>query len=75
MPLSNGKKMTEQEAKKIYSHQLAMSKVFGFDLKKACLEKGVPIKMLEKFIREDEAFDKGLSHFDWDGTLKKKKER
>jgi hypothetical protein len=72
MPLLNGrKKMTEQEAKRIYNHQLSLAKVFKLDVREKCREKGIPSKLIEKFIKEDEAFDKNLSKFDWDGNPKK----
>ena len=64
--------MTEREAKKIYDHQLSLARVFKLDIRKICLEKGIPCEMLEKFIKEDEDFDKKLSRFDWDGTPKER---
>ena len=66
--------MSEQEAKKVFSHAVALSKVFGGDVRKLCTERGVPSELIDKFIKEQNVWDAGLKKFDWDGSIRKKAE-
>ena len=63
--------MSEQEARKVFSHAIAMCKVFGGDVRAMCVERGVPNEMISKLLSEQETWDRGLARFDWDGSLKK----
>ena len=63
--------MSEQEARKVFSHAIAMCKVFGGDVRAMCAERGVPNEIIDKLLAEQETWDRGLAKFDWDGTLKK----
>ncbi len=63
--------MSEQEAKKVFSHAVALSRVFGGDIRVMCMERGVPRELVEKFLKEQKMWDEGLAKFDWDGSVKK----
>ncbi len=63
--------VTEQEARKVFSHVVSLYKVFGGDLLQMCAEKGLPEEMVKKLIAEQKAWDWGLAKFDWDGSPKK----
>ena len=63
--------ISEQEARKVFSHVVSLYKVFGGDLRQMCAEKGLPEAMMRKLIAEQKAWDWGLAKFDWDGSVKK----
>jgi hypothetical protein len=63
--------VSEQEARKVFSHVVSLYKVFGGDLVQMCTERGLPHDMIKKLIAEQKAWDWGLSKFDWDGSIKK----
>jgi hypothetical protein len=63
--------VTEQEARKVFSHVVSLYKVFGGDLVKMCAERGVPASMVRKLAAEQKLWDWGLAKFDWDGSIKK----
>ncbi len=64
--------VTEQEARKVFSHVVSLYKVFGGDLMKMCADRGLPEIVVKKLIAEQKVWDRGLSKFDWDGSIKKK---
>ncbi|HVP20173.1 MAG TPA: hypothetical protein VMU36_14395 [Spirochaetia bacterium] len=66
--------MSEQEARKVFSHAIAMCKVFGGNIRAMCAQRGVPDEMISKLLSEQEAWDRGLAKFDWDGSIKKSAE-
>ena len=66
--------MSEQEARKIFSHAVAMHKVFGGNIRTMCADRGVPEELIGKFLAEQDFWDRGLSRFDWDGSVRKKAE-
>jgi hypothetical protein len=57
----------EKEARKIFDHKAALCATFGGDLRKSCLEAGLPEALIDKFMREDSAFGAFLSRHDPDG--------
>jgi len=63
--------MSEEEARRVFSHVVSLYKVFGGDLYQMCTEKGVPEDMVKKLIAEQKTWDWGLSKFNWDGSIKK----
>ena len=63
--------VSEQEARKVFSHVVSLYKVFGGDLMQTCKERGVPEALVRKLIAEQTAWAWGLSKFDWDGSPKK----
>jgi len=63
--------MTEQEARKVFSHVVSLYKVFGGDLRQMCSARGVPDALFGRFVAEQKAWDWGLAKFDWDGSIKK----
>ncbi len=63
--------MSEQEARLIYAHEVSLCNVFGGNVRQNCLDRGVPQDMVDLFLAESEAWDRSLSKFNWDGTLKK----
>jgi hypothetical protein len=65
--------MSEQEARKVFSHVWALCKVLGGDVRKLCAERGLSDELVEKFLDEQRVWDAGLSKFDWDGSVKKTK--
>ena len=65
------KSMSEQEARLIYAHEVSLCNVFGGNVRQNCLDRGVPEEIVEMLIAETEAWDRSLSKFNWDGTLKK----
>lgn len=62
--------MNEQEARKVFSHAIAMCKVFGGDIRQMCAQRGVPDYLITKLVAEQNFWDKGLGKFDWDGSAK-----
>ncbi len=62
--------MSEQEARRIYAHEVSLCNVFGGDVRQNCLDRGVPPELLETFLAETEAWNRSLSKFNWDGSLK-----
>jgi hypothetical protein len=62
--------MSEQEARLIYAHEVSLCNVFGGNVRQNCLDRGVPQEMVERFLAETEAWDRSLSKFNWDGSLK-----
>jgi len=63
--------VTEQEARKVFSHVVSLYKVFGGDLMSMCAERGLPEIMVRKLVAEQKVWDWGLAKFDWDGSIKK----
>ncbi len=63
--------MSEQEARKVFSHALALCKVFGGNVRRMCTERGVPREMVDRLLEEQRTWDQGLAKFDWDGSIKK----
>jgi len=63
--------MNEPEARKVFSHALAMCKVFGGDIRQMCAQRGVPDELITKLLSEQAFWDKGLGKFDWDGSVKR----
>ena len=61
--------MNEQEARKVFSHAIAMGKVFGGDIRQMCAQRGVPDDLISKLLAEQNLWDKGLGKFDWDGSV------
>lgn len=49
--------MTRAQAKKIYSDVKALVYVFGGDLRKKCLERGVPEVMVHELLANDTALN------------------
>ena len=39
-----------------------------------CADRGVPEELIGKFLAEQDFWDRGLSRFDWDGSVRKKAE-
>jgi len=62
--------VSEQEARKVFSHVVSLYKVFGGDLMEMCKARGVPEALVRKLIAEQKTWDWGLSKFDWDGSPK-----
>jgi hypothetical protein len=62
--------MNEQEARKVFSHAIAMHKVFGGDIRQMCAQRGVPDELVSKLLAEQAFWDQGLGKFDWDGSVK-----
>ncbi len=67
--------MSEQEARKVFSHAISLCKVFGGDVRRMCAERGVPDELISKFLEEQAAWDRGLAKFDWDGSVREPDER
>ncbi len=65
--------MTEQEAKRVFSNAFAICNVMGGDIRQMCAQRGVPHELVIKFLEEQGFWDKGLSKFDWDGSVKSKR--
>jgi hypothetical protein len=63
--------MTEQEARKIFVNMISLYKVFGGNIRQMCSEEGIPDALTEKFLAEDELWEKRLEGFNWDGSVKK----
>ncbi len=63
--------MSEQEARKVFSHAVALVKVFGGNIRQMCAERGVPADLVERLLAEQDRWDRGLAKFDWDGSVKK----
>jgi len=61
--------VNEQEARKVFSHAIAMCKVFGGDIRQMCAQRGVPDDLISKLLAEQNLWDKGLGRFDWDGSV------
>ncbi|HUI72073.1 MAG TPA: hypothetical protein VL354_16255 [Spirochaetia bacterium] len=63
--------MSEQEARKVFSHVFALAKVFGGNVRKMCADRGVPEPFVRKLLDEQDKWDRGLQKFDWDGSIKR----
>jgi len=63
--------VSEQEARKVFSHTIALAKVFGGNIRKMCAERGVPEHLVSKLLDEQDAWDRGLQKFDWDGSIRR----
>jgi hypothetical protein len=62
--------MTRGEAKKIYSDVKALVYVFGGDVRKKCLERGVPQVMVDELIANDSALNRFFDSHDIMGEPK-----
>ena len=63
--------MSEEEARNIFSHVVAVSKVLGGDIRQMCVGRGVPDKLINKLLAEMDFWDRGLRKFNWDGSPRK----
>ena len=63
--------MSEDEARKVFTHVVSLYKVFGGDLYQMCATRGIPEILIRKFVAEQKFWDWGLAKFDWDGSPKK----
>ena len=62
--------MTRAEAKKIYSDVKAMVFVFGGDIRKKCLERGIPEAMVDELLSNDTALNRFFDEHDILGDRK-----
>ena len=56
--------MTRAQAKKIYSDVKALVYVFGGDVRRKCLERGVPEAMLDELIANDSTLNRFFESHD-----------
>ena len=66
--------MTRAQAKKIYSDVKAMVYVFGGDIRKKCLERGIPEAMVDELLANDTALDRFFEQHDISGERKDNEE-
>jgi hypothetical protein len=62
--------VTRAQAKKIYSDVKALVYVFGGNIRKKCLERGVPEAMVDELLANDTALNNFLDHHDFLGDRK-----
>jgi hypothetical protein len=62
--------MTRNDAKKIDSDVKAMVYVFGGDVRKKCLERGMPQAMVDELIANDSSLNRFFDSHDILGELK-----
>ncbi len=62
--------MDERSGKRIYDTQVVLCKVFGGDVRRRCLEKGVPEEMIEKFLHAAAHLDRFFDRHDWNGDTR-----
>ncbi len=62
--------MTKNDAKKLYSDIAALVYVFGGDLRRKCLERGIPVEYVEEFMENDKRFNQFLKAHDFTGDPK-----
>jgi hypothetical protein len=63
--------MNEIDAKRIFDHQVALSYVFGGELKRRCLELGVPEQTFEKLLKEHQRLSAFVDKHDSLGNITK----
>lgn len=52
--------MTELEARKIFDLKLALCGALGLDVREVCVDAGVPVEMVDKFIAADRALTNAM---------------
>jgi hypothetical protein len=62
--------MSEQEARIVYEHAVSLCRVFGGNIRQNCLDRGMPEDVVDRLIKETEAWENSLRKFNWDGSLK-----
>ena len=46
--------LSEEVAKRVFDNKVAICKVLGGDVRRQCLEAGVPATLIEKFLADDQ---------------------
>ena len=59
--------MTREQAQKLYSDISSLVYVFGGDLRRKCLQRGIPEELVEEFIEADRRFNRFLKAHDFSG--------
>ncbi len=59
--------MTREEARKLYTDVSSLVYVFGGDLRKKCLQRGIPSDLVDEFIENDRRFNEFLRAHDSGG--------
>ena len=62
--------MTRDEARKLYTDVSSLVYVFGGDLRKKCLQRGIPSDLVDEFIENDKRFNSFLKAHEFDGERK-----
>jgi hypothetical protein len=60
--------VSEDEAKRIFDHKLAICKVLGGDVKAQCAAAGVPNALIDKFLAADRQLTRFINRHDDSGT-------
>ncbi len=60
--------LSEEDARRIFDHKVAICKVLGGDVRQKCLDAGVPARMLEKFLADDQELTAFFSLHDQEGN-------
>jgi hypothetical protein len=56
--------MPESEARRIFDHKWSMCRVFGGDVRRQCLDAGVPGDLIDRFMTQDSRFEQFMSRHD-----------
>ncbi len=60
--------MSEAEARRIYDLKYSLCKVFGGDVRRDCLEAGVPETLVDEFLENDKLLDRFIDSHDQSGN-------
>jgi hypothetical protein len=61
--------VTETEAKKIFDLKLPLCATLGLDVRRACLDAGVPVEMVDRFVATDRALTSAMQTCTADPTV------
>jgi len=63
--------LSEEDAKRVFDHKVAICKVLGGDVRQKCLDAGVPAQLIEKFLAADQALTAFFDLHDQSGNVLK----
>jgi hypothetical protein len=61
--------MNEVDARRIFDNKIALCKVFGGDLRKLCLEKGMQEQVFDKLFMEHQHMSAFIDKHDLEGNV------
>jgi hypothetical protein len=62
--------MNEKEARRVFDHYVALSKILGGDLKTRCLGKGMTEQQFDTLLREQQRLSNFIDKHDSEGNIK-----
>jgi hypothetical protein len=62
--------MNEKEARRVFDHYIALSKILGGDLRTRCLGKGMTEQQFDKLLGEHQRMSQFIDKHDSEGNVK-----